>query len=83
MDALLIASPALFALAACCFRISAWHSHEAAYWHNVAIAVRLDPTLDKTYRPILEWVQTHRPSVWQRVRGWQSPAARAGIGGTR
>lgn len=78
MSALLIGGPfaILIALAACCFRISAWHSAESRYWYRVAALVQLNPTLDVTYRPILDWARANRPGVWERLAGWRSPEDR-------
>lgn len=66
----------LMLVGAGCLKIGSWQSKEADYWYVVADAVELDPTLDKHFRPILEWTQAHKPSRFARLLPWKSPARR-------
>lgn len=77
------AVPVLTALGWACLRIASWHDQEAAYWHHVALLVRLDPGQDAIHRPVLVWVQANRPSHLQRLRAWAPPPVRMESAGSR
>jgi hypothetical protein len=53
-----------------------WSSSESDYWYDVDREVRLNPARDAHYRPLLMWTREHRPSVWRRALGWESPEQR-------
>lgn len=62
---------------ACCFRISAWHSAESAYWYRIHALWLVDPEgTDARFLPVLVWKRAHPPGVWERVRGWRDPVER-------
>lgn len=77
MTAVFLAIAAVLVVASLgCIRISEWHSSESRYWSSVAMEVRFDPSRDEVHRPVLLWVQANRPSIWERLRGWQKPPVR-------
>ncbi|TAJ21817.1 MAG: hypothetical protein EPO65_00520 [Dehalococcoidia bacterium] len=77
MSALLFVAAALgVAAALLCFRVSEWHQSESDYWSRVALLVRLDPKLDEIHRPDLNWAKANRPSIGERLRGWEPPPTR-------
>lgn len=61
--------------AACCFRISEWHRHEAGFWREIAMLHRLD-IAPKDALDLLRWAKSHRPGVVEKLRGWKAPHAR-------
>ena len=68
---------AALAAAAGCFRVSAWHSAESAYWYRIHALWLLDPTgTDAQFLPVLVWKRAHPPTVWERIRGWRDPVER-------
>lgn len=58
-----------------CFRMAAWHRHESAFWHEMALLRALDMCPDDA-PALLAWAQTHDPSVIERLRGWRAPHER-------
>lgn len=67
----------MVAFSVACFRMSKRHGNEASFWHHVHVLSLAQLDFDETHHhELLAWAKEHRPSKWERIKGWNPPHVR-------